>query len=232
MRRVAIIPARGGSKRLPRKNIIDFFGKPMIAWTIEAAQKTALFDAVVVSTEDAEIKAIAEKYGAVIDDRSDSLATDDARVLDVCVDFLTREEKQGRPCDILCVLYATAPLRTVEDIQQTVGLVLPDTCNFALATTHYDLPVHQALKLDHDHLVQPLWPDLVNKRSDEIGDVVVDNGSTYAVYVPAFLNEKTFYGQGLRTHLMPRERSQDIDEAHDLELARFYAEKAGLGSAA
>lgn len=232
MRRVAIIPARGGSKRLPRKNIIDFCGKPIIAWTIEAAKQSGLFDAVIVSTEDTEIREVAVKYGAEIDGRADSLATDEARVLDVCVDFLARKEKAGRPCDVLCVLYATAPLRTADDIAATVNLVSPDGGHFALATTHYDLPVHQALKRGADDTVTPMWPDLVNKRSSEIGEIVVDNGSTYAVYVPSFLEEKTFYGEGLRTHLMPRERSQDIDEARDLELALFYAERAGLGKAA
>jgi pseudaminic acid cytidylyltransferase len=227
MRRVAIIPARGGSKRLPRKNIIDFFGKPIIAWTIEAAKQSNLFDAVIVSTEDDEIKDIARKYGAEIDDRAQELATDDARVLDVCVDLLNRENMKD--VDILCVLYATAPLRSAQDIQKTVELLSRETCDFALACTTYDLPVHQALKVNDNADVRPMWPELIEERSSDIGTVVVDNGSTYAVFVPAFLNEKTFYGPNLKAHIMPREFSQDIDEEHDLELAKFYGQKFGLG---
>lgn len=221
MRRIALIPARGGSKRLPRKNILEFMGKPIIAWTIDAAKKSGLFDRVIVSTEDQEIKEIAKQYSAEIDPRSDSLATDTAKISDVCLDFLDRNI-----CDVLCVLYATAPLRTAEDIQKTVGLITPEHCDFALAATHYDLPPHQALKYEGDGHVSPMWPEIVSARASDVGELVVDNGSTYAVSTSAFLEQKTFYGPNLKVHMMPRQRSQDIDEAIDLDLARFYAEKS------
>ncbi len=225
MRRVALIPARGGSKRLPRKNVLDFLGKPIMAWTIEAALETGLFERVVVSTEDDEIAAIGQKFGAEIDRRDPSLATDQARVVDVCLDFLNREEEQGRIYDVLCCLYATAPLRNAADIAATLALLSPGVCDFSKAVTHYGMPPHQALKLGEDGSVTPMWPDLVNERESDIGELVVDNGSTYTVSVPAFRQEKGFYGPGLRAHIMPRTRSQDIDEALDLEIAKFFAEK-------
>ncbi|MCF8495330.1 MAG: acylneuraminate cytidylyltransferase family protein [Alphaproteobacteria bacterium] len=218
MRRVALIPARGGSKRLPRKNILDFLGKPIIAWTIQAARETGLFERVVVSTEDPEIRKIALEYGAEIDDRSPALATDQASVREVCLEFLDRNS-----CDILCVLYATAPLRTTEDIVAVVNLIKPGWCDFSIAATRYDMPPHQALKAGQDGFIKPFWPDLVNRRASDIDPLVVDNGSTYAVSVPAFKNHKIFYGPGMRAHIMPRERSQDIDESLDLDLARFFA---------
>ena len=220
MRRIALIPARGGSKRLPRKNILDFLGKPIIAWSIEAAQNTGLFERVVVSTEDEEIAQIAVQFGAEIDKRSQSLATDTASVKDVCIDFLSRN-----PCDMLCVLYATAPLRSAKDIHAVVHLITPGACDFSLAGTSYSLPPHQALRVSDNKHATPMFPDLIEMRSSDIGELTVDNGSTYAVSVPAFLKEKSFYGSNLKVHVMPRERSQDIDEAQDLDLARFYGQK-------
>ena len=224
MRRVAIIPARGGSKRLPRKNILDLKGKPMIAWTIEAAINADIFERVVVSTEDQEIADIARSYGAEIDERASELASDQARVVDVCFDFLEREEQQNRTYDLMCCLYATAPLRQAEDIRKTASLVKPGDCDIALAASPYDMPPHQALKVVGDK-VEPMWPDLVNKREADVGELIVDNGSTYAVNVEIFKKQKSFYGDNMKVHIMPRERSQDIDEEVDLDLALFFADK-------
>ncbi len=231
MRRIALIPARGGSKRLPRKNIADFEGRPIIAWTIESARAAGLFDEVLVSTEDAEISAIAQKHGAAIDRRSPELATDDARVLDVCVDFLDRREKAGQSYDILCALYPTAPLRTAEDIAATVALIEPGVCEFSMAVTSYPLAPHQAMRIAPAGDMSPMWPDLIEKRASEIGALCTDNGSTYAVYVPAFRRLKSFFGPGLKGHMMPRERSQDIDEPIDLEIARVLARRMKAGTA-
>ena len=222
MRRIAIIPARGGSKRLPRKNIIDFMGKPIIAWTIQSAIKTNLFDDVIVSTEDKEISEIAASYGASIDMRDTQLATDSARVTDVCIDYLNKSQKS---IDTLCCLYATAPLRNDEDIKNVVKLLESENCDSAIAVTNYDLPPHQALKWNGNNHASPKWPELVSKRADEIGSLVVDNGSTYAVKPEFLIREKSFYSENMAVHLMPRNRSQDIDEAEDLELALFYAQK-------
>jgi len=225
LRRVAIIPARGGSKRLPRKNIIPFQGKPIIAHTIEAAKSTGLFDRVVVSTEDKEIADVSAHFGAETDARNPVLATDSASVKEVCLDFLRREEASGQLWDILCVLYATAPLRNSQDIRQVVELVNPGSCDFAIAVTCYELPPHQALRALPEHGLEPVWPELVQARSDEVGDLRVDNGSTYAVSVPAFIQYQSFYGPRLCGHEMPRERSVDIDTYDDFELVSFYAER-------
>ena len=225
MRRVAIIPARGGSKRLPRKNIISFRGRPIIAHTIEAARSTGLFERVVVSTEDTEIAEVSARFGAEIDRRDPGLATDSASVKEVCVDFLQREAAAGHSWDLLCVLYATAPLRNSEDIRQVVELIKPGRCDFAIGVTQYEMPPHQALRVLSDHHLEPMWPELVQARSDAVGELRVDNGSTYAVSVPAFLEQQSFYGPNLCGHEMPRERSVDIDTREDLELLSFYAER-------
>jgi len=225
MHNLAFIPARGGSKRLPRKNIATFMGKPMIAWTIEAAQHSNLFERVIVSTEDSEIAEIAKKYGAEIASRDTALASDKATVVDVCLDFLNKEQEAGKNYDVLCCLYATAPLRTADDIKATMGLLEPGTHDFVISATHYDLPPQQALKKTGTHEAKVMWPDLNKMREDELGELVVDNGSTYAVSVPAFIKQKSFYGPNLRVHMMPRSRSHDINEPIDLEIMKFFAEK-------
>jgi len=219
----ALIPARGGSKRLPGKNIADFLGRPMIAYTIDAALETGFFADVVVSTEDEKIAEAARQAGARVSVRPEALAGDKARVTQVCGHFLEEEKGQGRTYDVLCCLYATAPLRNSEDIAAVVELVTRGDCAYAMAVTRYHYPPHQALKLGPAGSLSPMWPEWLEKRSQEVPEVFVDNGSTYAVSVPAFLESGTFYGPGLKGHLMPRERSVDIDHAEDLALALYFA---------
>lgn len=227
MRRIAVIPARGGSKRLPRKNVVAFRGKPMIAWTIEAALAADLFERIVVSTEDAEIAAAARGYPVALRDRPPALATDAARVADVCLDVLDDREAAGAAYDVLCCLLATAPLRDADDIRATVALVERGGFDFALAVTTYDLPPHQALKAVGEAELAPMWPEIVARRGDEVGELVVDNGSTYAVSVPAFRRAPGFYGRPLAGYRMPRARSVDIDLPEDLEMALYFAQRLG-----
>lgn len=224
MKAIAIIPARGGSKRLPRKNIIEFKGKPIIAYSIEYARESGLFERVVVSTEDHEIAEVARQYGAEISERPLSLATDQAGVVDVCLQVLEVEENKGNYYDLLCCLYATSPLRTTEDILQTATPVLSREADFSMALTRYHHSPHQALIRDNNHFLVPMWPDMISKKSQEVPEFLVDNGSTYVVYVPEFRKQKTFYGISMTGHIMDRFRSVDIDEIEDLELARIYAE--------
>lgn len=222
MRRIAIIPARGGSRRLPRKNVLPFMGKPMIAHTILAAIESDLFDHVVVSTEDSEIADVARDLRAHLSHRRPELAGDHATVVDVCIDVLDEEMRAGRNYDVMSCLYATAPLRGAADIAATVSLVQPGRCDFAMAVTDYSHPPHQALLLRDDGRLEPMWPELV-KSNGPNSPVLVDNGSTYAATASAFLAHRTFYGPGLRGHQMPRSRSVDLNEAEDLELLTFYA---------
>jgi len=223
MRKIAIIPARGGSKRLPRKNIIDFMGKPIIAYTIGYADETGLFDKVIVSTEDEEIAGIATRYGADVIFRPPELATDESGVVDVCLHVLDEEKKAGWSNEIMCCLYATSPLRNSDDIRKTMQPVVERECDFAIAVTRYHFSPHQALKYGEKGLLEPVWPELIMKKSQEVPDFFVDNGSTYAVYVPEFLRLKSFYGSGVVGHVMPRFRSVDIDEEEDLIIAMHYA---------
>lgn len=228
IQRCALIPARGGSRRLPGKNIIDFFGKPIIAYTIEAALKTDLFSRTVVSTDDDEIARVAVQYGAEVEERPAHLATATAKLTQVMEAFLDSEDRAGREYDELFVLLATAPLRRGEDIKGVQELLEPGVCDFAMAITNYERSPHKALVRGEGGTLGPMWSDLILKRTQELPEFFADNGSTYGLNVEAFKREKTFYGSSLRGYQMPPERSVDIDDISDLELAKLYARQAGI----
>jgi pseudaminic acid cytidylyltransferase len=230
MTAVAIIPARGGSQRLPRKNIADFLGRPILAYTVAAAIESGCFARVVVSTEDDEIAEVASQAGAVVDRRPLELATHEAGLVDVCLDFLKREEREGRRWQTMACLYATAPLRNAQDIRDTVALLESDRCGFAMAVTSYDHYPQQALKFESGATLTPMWPDIVTKRASDLPALRAGNGSTYAVDVAEFRKHRSFYGPNLRGHDMPRERSVDIDTRDDLDFAIWIASKSGPGS--
>jgi pseudaminic acid cytidylyltransferase len=232
MAAVAIIPARGGSQRLPRKNIADFLGRPMLAYTVDAAIESGCFTRVVVSTEDDEIAEVASRTGAVVDRRSPELATHQVGLVDVCLDFLVREEREGRQWQYLACLYATAPMRNAQDIRNTMALLEPGRCGFAMAVTSYDHYPHQAMKFEAGAALTPMWPDLVTKRGSDLPPLRAGNGSTYAVDVTEFRKYRSFYGPNLRGHDMPRDRSVDIDTRDDLDFAIWLAGGHSLGSRA
>lgn len=224
---IAVIPARGGSKRFPRKNAAAFFGLPIVAHTIKAALGSGCFVRTVVSTDDGEIAAIARAHGAETDDRPAHLATDTAGVVDVCLDLLARERAAGRSYTTLCALYATSPLRGADDIRATMALLEPGKCDFAIAVTDYDLPPYRALRENADGTLEPMWPEFAFRKSQEMPVLRVNNGSTYAVGVNAFERAKVFTGPGCRGHLMPRGRSTDIDFPEDLDAAVQKARALG-----
>lgn len=225
-RHLCVIPARGGSKRLPRKNVIAFRGRPILAYTLDAARDAGIFTRILVSTEDAEIAEVATGLGAEVDRRPAHLGRDEATIVQVCTELLNRLEAMGQTYDSLTVLYATAPLRTAGDVRATFALLEPGACAYAMAVTPFVQPVHQALRLGPDGALTPQFPEWVTKRKDAAGAFYCGNGSTYCVAVAEFRRTGAFYGPGLRGHVMPPERSVDIDTAADLRVALAYAEAA------
>ncbi len=224
MRRIAVIPARGGSKRLPGKNIIDFLGRPIIAYSIEAARECGLFERVIVSTDDEDIARVSEQFGAETDRRPDELATDDAHLIDVCLDLFDREAEQGREYDQFCMVHATSPLRQASDIKAVVELLEEGRCLFACALSEFNHYAHQALKLDENGFIEPMWPEHVNQHSHLMPHLVGGSGSTYAAFIDAFRAQRTFFGKPMRGHLMDRLRSIDIDIEEDLEIVKLFKE--------
>ncbi len=211
-----IIPARGGSKRIPRKNIVELHGKPLIYYTIREVKKSGLFDEVLVSTEDEEIMKVSEKFGARVIRRRKELATDKARVIHVVEDFLLSPE--GSEVDYLFVFLPTAPFRKAQDITGIYKLISenPDA-DGAMAVTKYWFPPFWALEVRGKYIKQ-LFPDKA-KKSQEMLTLYVDAGSIYAVKRSSFLKYKTFYMPKTLFYEIPRLRAIDIDEEDDLKLA-------------
>lgn len=230
MQSIAIIPARGGSKRLPRKNVLPFLGKPMLLWTVEAARTSGAFERIFISTEDEEIAAIGTENGVEVLRRPEGLAADTATCANVCLHHLNELENLGQSFDTLCCLYATAPLRTAEDIIATMRLLEDDgtgEADFAFAVTEYSHSPYQALIQDAVGYLSPLWPVLVSHQSQILPKPVIGNGSTYAARVNAFRRHRSFYGPRLRGHTMPYARSIDIDTQEDLDIALCFAKYWG-----
>ena len=217
MSRVALIPARGGSKRLPRKNILELGGLPMLAHPLRAARASGLFDAVYVSTEDAEIAAVARAHGAEVIERPANIAGDRATVVQVCLHALETHPHIDR----LCCLYATAILLRPESLVAAHAL-LDETpeADFVMGVSEYEHPPVQALKADAEGYLSYMWPEWRGVQSQFQPRLLVSNGSLYWARAEALRAEKTFYGRRLKGWVVPSEQVADIDTAADLERAR------------
>ena len=219
---IGLIPARGGTKRLPRKNIIPFAGKPIIAWTIEAALKSEIFDVVAVTTDDDEIASVAEHYGASIYWRPEELGSDSATCASVCRYHLLDLISSGKSFERLFCMYPTAPLRTEYDILAINRLFEEHTnCVGVIAVTDFSHYPFQALQLLPDSRIKPYWPELCQLRASLLPPLVAGNGSTYAINVDEFMHTGDFYSatmEGFYAYRMDPLRSIDIDVESDLLL--------------
>ena len=214
LKKIAIIPARGGSKRLPRKNILQVNGKPMLSHTIGTALGSNLFDDVVVSTEDNEIAGVAKAAGATVVKRPIELAQDNSTVVQVCSHVISLPEYAH--VEVFCCLYATAILVHIGDLIKSIELL--DTgpeANFIMCVSHYNYHPVQALKRNGEYL-QMMWPEYKGIQSQSYPEVVVSNGTFYWARREAFLNNQSFYGDRLKGYLIPCERAVDVDSMDDL----------------
>lgn len=231
-RPLCLIPARGGSKRLARKNVAPLCGKPLIAYSIEAALESGVFDKVIVSTEDEEIAAVARENGATVPFfRPAALAADDVRVVYVCLHALDYFAERGHAYDTLCVLLATSPLRTAADVRQAYDKFVARDADFLMATTEYLYSPFQALR-EEDGWLKRMWDESYYRtRSQDLPAVQVDNGAIYLARVDALRREENFVGERTVGFLMPLERSIDVDHAATLSLAEHFlqCQKAAAG---
>lgn len=222
MKNLCVIPARGGSKRLKNKNRKKFFGKPLIAYTIESALKSKCFDKILVTSDDENIIKIAKNFNVSTEVRNKKLSSDSATISDVLINIL--KKTSPKPSIITC-LFPTAPMRDYKDIRKVVRNVEVHNYNFSLAVTKFSLPPHQALKIDKKNNAKPMWPKLVYKKESQIPNLVVDNGSTYSAKVNKFLKTKHFFGSPLKVHVMNIKCSIDINTKEDFDLLTFYHKK-------
>jgi N-acylneuraminate cytidylyltransferase len=219
---VCIIPARGGSKRIPRKNIKAFFGKPMIAYSIEAALKSGCFDQVIVSTDDKEIADVAEEYGAEVPfKRPETLADDFTVTLPVIKHALSWLEEQGIKLNFVCCLYATAPFVRVQDITNAYKIINENNVDYCFTCTTYSFPIQRAFKCTNENRVEMLYPEHLNTRSQDLTEVFHDAGQFYWGTVEAFRNQKPFFTQSSIPYVLPRYLVQDIDNLDDWQRAEL-----------
>ncbi len=219
---ICLIPARGGSKRIPRKNIRSFCGKPMIAWSIKAAQDSGAFDQILVSTDDVEIAEVARGHGAEVPFlRPDHLADDQASTQDVITHALDWVSKQGNHCEALCCLYATAPFVQPEDLRlsrQKLEDSRPGTVVFA--ATSFPFPIQRAIHLDEQGYSAMFQPECFSTRSQDLVEAYHDAGQFYWA-TPQTWSEVTNLFEGMRPLLLPRWRVQDIDTEEDWQSAEL-----------
>lgn len=217
---IAIIPARGGSKRIPRKNIKLFHGKPMIAYSIEAAQKSGCFDKIIVSTDDQEIADVAKQYGAEVPFiRPADISDDFATTLDVMQHAINWCKQQLWNVELVCCIYATAPFILPEYIQHGLKVVSAEHVEYAFSATNFPFPIQRAISLGEDTSVSMFSPEYATTRSQDLEEAYHDAGQFYWGKASAFLMGKAIFAEHSKAIVLPRKRVQDIDTFEDWELA-------------
>jgi N-acylneuraminate cytidylyltransferase len=214
---VAIIPARGGSKRIPRKNIRDFCGKPMIAWSIEAAINSAIFDRIIVSTDDSEIREIALAAGAEVPfERPPELANDHAGTLPVVRHAVQWLAEQENLAGNVCCIYATAPFLKPEDLNEGRDLLNSDPATeFVFSATPFGFPILRALRLGAGNTVSMFWPEHELSRSQDLPPDYHDAGQFYWGTAQAWLTKDHIFSSNSRAVVLSPHRVQDIDTPED-----------------
>lgn len=220
MKNLAIIPARGGSKRIPRKNIKDFLGEPIIAYSIETALESGLFDEVMVSTDDGEIAGIAQDYGAEVPFmRSEGNADDYATTVDVLLEVLKEYGKRNLEFDHVCCLYPTAPFVTTEDLQK--GFALLKEATSSLPVVAFEFPVQRAFKKNNENKVQYAWPEHEKTRSQDLETFYHDAGQWYWIKTDELIKQETLITSNCKAIEKSSMAVQDIDTPEDWRLAEM-----------
>lgn len=222
MNRVAIIPARGGSKRIPRKNVKLFCGKPMIAWSIEAAKLSGCFDKIYVSTDDAEIADVAKAWGANVPFMRPAELSDDFTgtlpVIRHAVEWLSKHEM---PVNYACCLYATAPFVSPGDLRKGWDAIQQQACSYSFSVTSYAFPIQRAIRITGNGRVAMFSPENFNTRSQDLEEAWHDAGQFYWGTAQAWQDEKMMFAEDSVPIKLPRHRVQDIDTPEDWARAEW-----------
>ena len=212
---IAVIPARGGSKRILRKNIREFCGQPMIARSIYAAIKSKCFEKIIVSTDDKEIAEVAEKLGAEVPFvRPKSLSDDHTGTVPVIKHAIKWALDEGFDVERACCIYATAPFISFEDILLGLALLKKRSADYAFSVTSFPFPMQRAIRLSDDGCVEMLDSEMFYTRSQDLEEVWHDAGQFYWGMLDAWFNEKVIFENAIGIKL-PRYRVQDIDTEED-----------------
>jgi len=221
MRTVAIITARGGSKRIPRKNIKEFCGKPIIEYSIDAALKAGIFDEVMVSTDDAEIARIAEEAGAKVPffrsaENSNDFATTAEVVDEVLQDYMARGER----FDLACCIYPTAPFVTAEAIKTAMETLEREMADVCIPVVKFSFPPQRCVVVNEGRLV-PKWPECMKMRSQDLEPYYHDCGQFYCLNVEAYLEQKVIWMKDIVPFIQDESTVQDIDTIEDWKIAEL-----------
>lgn len=233
-RRLALIPARGGSKRIPHKNVKDFCGKPMIGYSIEAAQRSGLFSDILVSTDDPKIAKLAESFGALVPFMRPAEFSDDYTPLASVIlhGLKAMQELTGQEYETLCCILATAPFIQTQDLKASFELMNDPEVTGVLPVTSFPFPIFRALKANSQGGFEMVWPEHELTRSNDLPETFHDVGQFYWLRSRSFLEEKKVYARAAKAFHIPRWRVQDIDTPEDWERAEmiFTAMRNQLGN--
>jgi len=221
--KIAVIPARGGSKRIPRKNIKNFCGKPMIAWSIEAAKASALFDHILVSTDDAEIADIAKQWGAEVPFmRPVELSDDHAGTTEVIAHATRWALEQGFDVEAVCCIYATAPFVQAEDLKRGLAALESGNWAYAFTVTDFAAPIFRSFKQNAEGGIEMFYPEHFSTRSQDLPTALHDAGQFYWGRPSAWIEGKRIFDRHSTPVVIPRWRVQDIDTQDDWIRAELY----------
>lgn len=219
MKSLAIITARGGSRRIPRKNIRNFCGKPIIRYSIEAALGSNIFEEVMVSTDDEEIARIAVDSGAIVPFyRSSKNSNDYANTSDVVLEVLEEYKKLGRQFDYACCIYPTAPFVTGKKIAECMKLLIENDADSSMPVIPFSFPPQRGLLIDNNRL-KFMHPEYMFTRSQDLETIYHDSGQFYWISVTKFLSEKRLIMQNTIPYIISELEVQDIDNESDWQLA-------------
>jgi len=228
---ICVIPARGGSKRIPRKNIKPFCGRPMIAWSVTAARQSSVFDRIIVSTDDPEIAALARSEGAEVPFMRPAKLSDDTASTGAVIRHAIETlypDATSRPNSVCCV-YATAPFLTAEDLRSARDQL--GDADFLIPVGRFPAPTQRALITDQDGQLRMVSPEHYTTRSQDLPETYFDAGQFYWARSSAWLSNLPPFDQSVRSLVLPRGRVQDIDTPDDWEFAELLFRAQGLDQA-
>ncbi len=223
--KLAVIPARGGSKRIPRKNIKTFGGQPMISWSIKAAKQSGCFDRIIVSTDDAEIAEVAKQFGAEVPFmRPSELADDYVGTIPVIAHAVAWQNQHGVRAQEVCCIYATAPFVQAADLQRGLQTLCSSDADYAFSVTSYAFPIQRAIRITPKHRIEMFQPEHFGTRSQDLEEAWHDAGQFYWGKASAWLVGKPLFSKEAAPVQLPRHRVQDIDTFEDWRRAEWLFE--------
>jgi len=221
MKRIAIITARGGSKRIPRKSIKEFCGQPIIKYSIDVALASGIFDEVMVSTDDPEIASISKAYGAKVPFmRSEETSSDHASTADVIEEVLQSYKDMNIAFDYVCCIYPTAPFITPDKLKKAFQLLQQEEVESVIPVVQYSFPPQRCFVINNEKL-EYKWSEYANMRSQDLEPIYHDCGQFYFIKTRAFMQERSMVTQNTAPLIMPETEVQDIDNEADWEIAEM-----------